>query len=76
MDQELVLFRSRAELLSYELFQKTCQKEQLTEQPVEEESCVPEPGEPNKVATDMIYTIEDAPPWYLCILLGLQARPS
>ncbi|XP_008331568.2 solute carrier family 23 member 1 isoform X2 [Cynoglossus semilaevis] len=51
---------------------KTCQKEQLTEQPVEEESCVPEPGEPNKVATDMIYTIEDAPPWYLCILLGLQ----
>lgn len=25
-----------------------------------------------KVETDMIYTIEDVPPWYLCILLGLQ----
>ncbi|XP_029703932.1 solute carrier family 23 member 1 isoform X2 [Takifugu rubripes] len=25
-----------------------------------------------KAESDMIYTIEDVPPWYLCILLGLQ----
>lgn len=27
-----------------------------------------------KNAVDMIYTIEDVPPWYLCILLGLQVN--
>lgn len=27
---------------------------------------------PTRVDTGMIYTIEDVPPWYLCILLGLQ----
>lgn len=32
-------------------------------------------GSQNQVAGfDMIYRIEDVPPWYLCILLGLQVQ--
>ncbi|RVE63449.1 hypothetical protein OJAV_G00136390 [Oryzias javanicus] len=31
-----------------------------------------EDGMETKNEVDMIYTIEDVPPWYLCILLGLQ----
>lgn len=27
-----------------------------------------------RAESDMIYTIEDVPPWYLCILLGLQVK--
>ncbi|XP_042301227.1 solute carrier family 23 member 1 isoform X2 [Sceloporus undulatus] len=30
------------------------------------------PESQQKMAVDMIYTIEDSPPWYLCILLGFQ----
>ncbi|CAL1572507.1 unnamed protein product [Knipowitschia caucasica] len=41
-------------------------------EPESKEEKPPQPMGAEKSETGMIYTIEDVPPWYLCILLGLQ----
>ena len=32
-------------------------------------------GKEDEPGSDLLYKIEDVPPWYMCILLGLQVRP-
>lgn len=31
-------------------------------------------GEPCEKNVDLVYAINDRPPWYLCILLGFQVK--
>lgn len=45
------------------------------------ELCPPQqdPGagtSPPRPEVDMLYKIEDVPPWYLCLLLGFQVQPG
>ncbi|XP_042371688.1 solute carrier family 23 member 1-like, partial [Plectropomus leopardus] len=47
-------------------------KADVVDLPMEDDRYKKLPIGAHGAGSDMIYTIEDVPPWYLCILLGLQ----